>query len=404
MGRSKAKLLLLSAIGGLFAGLAATVFLYALNFATQARDAHRWIIWMLPLAGLAIGWSYHYLGTAAARGTRLIVDEIHDPKNITPARMTPLILATTVITHLFGGSAGREGTAVQMGGSLADQLGRYFHITRQERRVLLVAGAGAGFAAAIGAPWAACVFGMELIYIGRVKVFGFFECVIASLIGYYTTVWLHAPHSHYPQFEIPSYEWRAVFSMVVAGVIFGFCARSFIAITHAIERLMLRVVSYPPLRPALGGLLLVILYKVEGSYDYAGLGIPYIQDALLHPSGFRLPLLKELFSALTLGSGFKGGEFVPLVFIGTTLGSALGYFLPVSFQVLGGVGFAAVFAGASNTPLACTLMAMEIFGTRIGPYALIACLVSNFFSGDEGIYATRAIPYGEVPPALSSTD
>ncbi len=323
------------------------------------------------------------------QGHNLILDEIHDPKNVVPFKMAPFILFGTIVTHLFGGSAGREGTAVQMGASLSDQLSRFFKMELKERKILLVAGAGAGFGAAIGAPWAGVVFGMEVISIGRIRLFAWFECLVASFVGYFTTLFLGAPHTSYPRFQIPSFDFKTVIFVIFAGILFGFSSKLFTLVAHFIERIHSRFISYPPLKPFLAGVLLVILFYVEGSYRYAGLGIPYIQEALKLPAHFRDPLLKGFFTTLTVGSGFKGGEFIPLVFIGTTLGSALSIFIPVSFQLLGALGFAAVFAGAANTPIACSIMAMEIFGLKIGPYAFIACFASYYFSGHHGIYKSQ---------------
>ena len=382
---------LFSSLCGILAGSAAAMFLILLNWATNFRDHHQIIIWALPFAGFFIGWIYHYYGDNIAQGTNLILDEISEPKNIIPLKMAPFILLGTVATHLFGGSAGREGTAVQMGASLSDQLTKIFNIKPDERKILLIAGAGAGFGAAIGAPWAGVIFGMEIINIGRLRLFALFQCFIASFVGYFTTLALRAPHSAYPQFQIPDLNFKTIIFVICAGIIFGLSSQIFILLTHFIERLNSRFISFPPLKPLFAGIFLVILFYIEGTYRYVGLGIPYIQEALIIKAHFRDPLLKTFFTALTIGSGFKGGEFIPLVFIGTTLGSALSILIPISFQLLGALGFAAVFAGAANTPIACSLMAMELFGIKIGPYALIACFVSYYFSGHSGIYKSQKL-------------
>lgn len=382
-----ARQILLSALTGVLAGTAAAIFLIALKWATDTRTDNHLIIMFLPVAGFFIGWVYYHYGRDIAAGTNLILDEIHNPKKVVPIHMAPFILLGTVITHLFGGSAGREGTAVQMGASLADQLHRFFKIGREERKILLMAGAGAGFGAAIGAPWAGMVFGMEVIYVGRVRLFAWLECWTASFVGYFTAVLLRAPHTIYPSVDIPTPDLKSLFFVTVAGVAFGLAAQGFTKSTHVVERTINRWITYPPFKPMVGGLLVALFLFLEGSFRFAGLGLPYISQALLAPVGFEEPLLKSLFTSLTIGSGFKGGEFIPLVFIGTTLGSALSIILPVSFALLAAVGFAAVFAGASNTPLACTIMAMELFGYRIGPFALIGCLVSFYFSGHRSIYS-----------------
>jgi H+/Cl- antiporter ClcA len=382
---------LLSILCGLLAGIAASIFLITLSWATNFRDKNQIIIWALPIAGFLIGWIYHRFGKDINGGYNLILDEIHDPKKVVPIHMAPLILIGTVITHLFGGSAGREGTAVQMGASLSDQLTHFFKIEQDERKILLAAGAGAGFGAAIGAPWAGVIFGMEVIAVGRLRLFAWFECLIASFTGYFTSIYLGAPHIHYPTFEIPPIDLRTFFFVGVAGIAFGLTAKAFTSLTRAIERFNSKLINYPPLKPLIAGVVLVVLFYLEGTYRYVGLGLPFIQDALREPATFREPILKSIFTAITVGSGFKGGEFIPLVFIGTTLGSALAIILPVSFQLLAALGFAAVFGGAANTPIACTLMAMEIFGPRIGPYAVVACFMSYYFSGHHGIYASQKI-------------
>ena len=232
---------------------------------------------------------------------------------------------------------------------------------------------------------------MEVINVGRLRLFAWFECLIASFVGYYTSVLVGARHSIYPKIEIPNFDLKIAFYIVVAGICFGLVSKAFTMTTHWIEKANSKWISYSPLRPFFAGCLLVLLYHIEGSYRYVGLGIPHIQEALLQPQGFKDPILKVLFTAITVGSGFKGGEFIPLVFIGATLGSALSIIIPVSFQLLAGLGFAAVFAGASNTPIACSLMAMEIFGFKIAPYALIACFISYYFSGHHGIYRSQKI-------------
>jgi H+/Cl- antiporter ClcA len=379
----------LSLLCGILAGTAAAVFLISLDWATRLRTAHTLIIWALPIAGFFIGWVYHRYGKDVAAGNNLILDEIHDPKKTIPFQMAPFILFGTVLTHLFGGSAGREGTAVQMGASLSDQISRFFKVSADERKALLMAGTGAGFGAAIGAPLAGVVFGMEVLYVGRFKVFGWLECLVASFTGYLTAVFLKAPHSVFPRFEIPHLNLRTLFFVAVAGIAFGLAARIFVSCTHFVERGTNRWITYPPLKPFCGGLILVALYYLEGSYRYVGLGIPYIQAALTSAADFRDPALKALFTSLTIGTGFKGGEFIPLVFIGTALGSALSVLLPVSFQLLAALGFGAVFGGAANTPIACTVMVMEIFGYEIAPFALVACLMSYYFSGPKGIYRSQ---------------
>jgi H+/Cl- antiporter ClcA len=383
------KWIFLSTLVGILAGLASSVFLFSLNWATTLRNLNPLIMGALPVAGFFIGWVYFRFGQDIAAGHNLILDEIHNPRKVVPFIMAPFILLGTVITHLFGGSAGREGTAVQMGASLADQVGRFFNVEPFERKILLMAGMGAGFGSAIGAPWAGFIFGMEVIQVGRYQTAVWFQCLIASFLGYYTSVFLKAPHSIFPSVEIPAFGIKVLFLTLLVGIIFGFAAKFFSMSTHLVEKSVQGLISYPPLKPFFGGLLLIFLFYLDGSYHFVGLGIPFIQEALTHQSEFKIPLLKSVFTSLTVGTGFKGGEFIPLVYIGTTLGSALSLVIPLSFSFLGALGFSAVFAGAANTPLACAVMAMEIFGYQIGPFALLACLMSCVFSGSKGIYKSQ---------------
>lgn len=380
----------LSVVVGVLAGISSTIFLTILDIATRAREANLWLITFLPIGGLFVGWLYHVYGQEVFQGNNLIIDEIHNPKKIVPLRMAPLVLFGTIITHLFGGSAGREGTAVQMGASLADQLTNFFKIEDSERKILLVAGMGAGFGSAIGTPMAGAIFGMEVLTVGKLRFFALFECFIASFVAFYVSRLLNAPHSVYPNFLIPTPTAISLITTAISGIFFGLTAIIFIRATHAVEKIQ-KFVRYPPLKPAFGGIFLIGLFYVEGTHRFAGLGIEEIQKSLLLPSEFDVPLWKWASTAITIGSGFKGGEFVPLVFIGTTLGSFISNFLPMSAGVLGAVGFASVFAGASNTPLACSLMAVELFGLDIAPYAVIGCFASYYFSGHHGIYKSQKI-------------
>lgn len=380
-----------SAIVGVLAGISAAAFLILLAKATEYRISHPWIIFYLPLGGLGIGLAYHYFGKSVEGGTGLILDEIHNPKSVIPARMAPLVFLGTVATHLFGGSAGREGTAVQMGASLADQLPSFLPIENEERIILLVAGAGAGFSAAIGAPIAGTLFGLEVIQIGRLRFFALFECLVASVVAFLTSRAIGASHTVYPSVEFSSFGVREVSAVAVSGVIFGISANLFMRGTHAVESLQKRFVKYPPLRPVLAGFLLFALFNLGGTDRYAGLGLETIVRSFRHPSQWFDPSLKGGFTALTIGSGFKGGEFIPLVFIGSTLGSFLSTILPLSTSMLAALGFAAVFGAAANTPISCAIMATELFGLKIAPFALLACWIAYFFTGHSGAYKNQKI-------------
>ncbi len=381
----------IATVTGMMAGTASALLLVSLAWATNMREAHPWLIALLPLAGLAVGCMYLYLGTSVEAGNNLILDEIHDPARTIPVRMTPLILIGTFITQLFGGSAGREGTAVQAGASLADQLARPLRMDGRERRVLLMCGISAGFASVFGTPLAGAIFGMEVLALGTIGYDAIAPCFLAAFSGDFTTRAWSVHHTFYRVAEVPTMGAAGLVWAALAGAVFGLVAMSFAGLTHTVSAIFKRQIAWAPLRPFLGGLLIAGAVFALRTTKYIGLGIPAIQAAFGAPHDPQDWLLKLLFTALTLGAGFKGGEVTPLFFIGATLGNALAYALPLPAPLLAGMGFAAVFSGAANTPLASSLMAVELFGAEAGAYAAVACVFSYLFSGHTGIYGSQRI-------------
>jgi H+/Cl- antiporter ClcA len=388
-------LLLATAVGGL-AGSASALFLFALEWATGTREAHRWLLGLLPLAGFAVAWVYLRVGQQVEAGNTLLIDEIHDPQNVIPLRMAPLILFGTVASHLFGASVGREGTAVQMGGALADQITRVLKLQREDRRVLLMAGISAGFASVFGTPLAAAVFALEVLAVaptGRLRTDALLACALAAVVGDQTALLWGVQHAHLSAGVVPALAAWSLPAVLLAGGVFGVAGRVFASATHRLQALARQHVAYSPLRPLIGGVVIAAAVFALDGWRYTGLGLPLIADAFDHalpPWEFAAKLLATVAA---LGSGFKGGEVTPLFAIGATLGNALAPLLHLPVALLAALGFVAVFAGAAKTPLACTLMAMELFGAGIGVHALLACVISCACSGHSGIYrAQRAGP------------
>lgn len=393
-----AKLLLLSCVVALLAGTASAFFLHSLVWATAMRDSHRYLLCLLPLAGFVVGWVYLRYGSRVEAGNNLLIDEIHDPTRIVPLRMVPLVLWGTVMSHLFGASVGREGTAVQMGGALADQLTHLLKLGNADRRILLMCGIAAGFASVFGTPLAGAVFALEVLAIGRMRYDALFPCLLAAIVADQVGLAWGVLHTHYAIQFIPAISGWTLLATLVAGALFGLTGKLFADSTHALSARIKHLVKYPPLRPLLGGLLLLVIVWPTGADRYIGLGIPVIVDAFQQPLAPYDFAAKLGLTVLSLASGFKGGEVTPLFFIGATLGNALSPLLHLPFSLLAGLGFVAVFAGAANTPLASTIMAMELFGSEVGIYAALACVASYYFSGHSGIYRSQRIAHGKHRP------
>jgi H+/Cl- antiporter ClcA len=381
----------ISLVIGALAGTASAVLLASLDWATATRESHKWLIALLPIAGFAVGLLYKYLGSSVEGGNNLLLEQIHDPRSVIPFRMTPLVLLGTFLSHLFGASAGREGTALQTGASLADQLTSPLKLTKHERRILLMAGMSGGFASVFGTPLAGAVFGFEVLAIGRLQYDAILPCFLAAVIADRVTLMWGIHHTIYRIPFAPPSSAIGVLCAIIAGIAFGLTGMMFAKATHGIAAIAKRLIAFAPLRPLLGGVIVAAAVFALGTTRYIGLGIPTIVAAFAGPVPPWDFAMKFIFTAVTLGAGFKGGEVTPLFFIGATLGNALGYILPLPLPLLAGMGFCAVFAGAANTPLASTLMAMELFGADAGLYAGIACVVSYLFSGHAGIYRSQRI-------------
>jgi len=381
-------------------GSATAWFLIALDFVTNWRTDHIWVVNFLPLIGLGIGYAYHYFGTAVQKGNDLIL-ETHQAEETTssssniststkpiPLLMAPLIFISTLLTHVGGGSAGREGTAVQMGGAIADQFTALFKLSSAERKTILIMGVSAGFAAVFGTPWAAAIFALEIMSFRKIKFENIIPSFIAAFGAHYICLAWQVKHTAYSIDIIPSITASTISLTMLAGLIFGLAAFLFTYTGKIFEGLFAKI-KFEPMRPFIGGIIIALFIVVANSTKYIGLGIPSIMDAFNTPTGNFDFALKLLLTSLTLSAGFKGGEVTPLFFIGATLGNILIWFIPLPMALLAGMGFVAVFAGASHCVVASIIMGMELFGIQAGIYVGLASMVAYFASGMNGIYSAK---------------
>jgi len=385
------KWILICVLIGILSGSASAFFLISLEWVTQFRIHHDWIVWLLPFGGLLVGLSYYYWGESIVKGNNLLLEEYENPQKVIPFKMAPLVLLGTLLTHLFGGSAGREGTAVQMGGAIADQFTKLFKLDNSERKILIILGISAGFASVFGTPLAGAIFALEVLYFSKINLKSIVLSFLVAYAAYFTVELWQVKHTHYSIPVVPEINISTLAYVIIIGILSGFAALLFSRSTHFWGSLFSRNIKYPPLRPFIGGIILAIAIAGFGLSKFSGLGVPVIVDSFSNANPWYDFLLKILFTGFTLGAGFKGGEVTPLFFVGATLGSALSVIIPLPIAFLAGLGFVAVFSGATHTPIACTVMGMELFGIQPGLFIAIACTVAYFSSGSIGIYKAQIV-------------
>ncbi|MBP2000984.1 H+/Cl- antiporter ClcA [Paenibacillus shirakamiensis] len=385
------KWLLLAGLIGVVTGSVSALFLTSLEWATQTRLEHAWLLFLLPFGGGFMSLIYTRYGLASGKGNNLILESIQEGKSRIPLRMGPLVLVGTILTHLFGGSAGREGTAVQMGGSFASWIGQVFKLDSADTKIILMCGMASGFGSVFGTPLAGTLFGLEVLVIGFMRYEALLPCFIASLIGHLTTLAWGVHHVQYSIGTIPEFSIFLLVKVMVASIAFGLTAMLFSQFTHLMKRTYTSWFKNAMVRGFVGGLVIILLVYLFGTRDYLGLSLPLLQEAFAGQSQDTAFLLKILFTSLTLGAGFLGGEVTPLFVIGGTLGSTLGLWLHEPVGLFAALGLIAVFSGAANIPVTSFVLGIELFGSSAAVYMLPACILGYLFSGHTGIYTSQQV-------------
>lgn len=385
------KWIFLGSIVGILTGSAAALFLNSLELSTNLRVQHSWMLFLLPFGGAFVSFLYSKYGKNSSKGNNLILEKINEDSGKIPLRMAPLVFLGTVITHLFGGSAGREGTGVQIGSSIAEGIGRLFKLDKIDNRIILMCGISSGFASVFGTPLAGTVFGLEVATLGVMTYEALIPCFTASIVGDIVASAWGINHIHYKILEVPQLSYITVIKVIVAAILFGLTSRLFSELTHKLKEVFTKNFENPVIKSMIGGIIVIVLVYIVGTRDYLGLSIPLIADSFtkeVHPFAF---LGKIIFTSLTLGTGFQGGEVTPLFVIGSTLGNSLSNILHIAPSFLAALGLIGVFTGATNTPIASFLLSIEMFGSYGIEYMFMTCVISYIFSGHTGIYTSQKI-------------
>ena len=389
------KWIIFSILSGILIGLVGTLFYFCMSKVTALRTSHSWLIFLLPLAGLAIVGIYKILHDEKDSGTNLVLSAIHSGENI-PLRMAPAIFLTTIVTHLFGGSAGREGAALQLGGSIGGTLGKWFGFDEKDQHIMIMCGMSASFAALFGTPMAAAIFSMEVISVGIMYYVALVPCVISALVAHGVATYFGVAPELFHIVSIPEFDLRSAILISLLAICCAGVSVLFCILLHGSEHLYRKYLKNPYLRVFAGGCIVVLLTLLYGTTDYNGAGMNIIAAAIdeetVVPGAF---LLKMLLTAATLGAGYKGGEIVPSFFVGATFGCIFGQVIGFSPSLCAAVGLSAVFCGVTNCPISTLLISFELFGYDGMPYYLLAIALSYMLSGYYGLYHSQKIIYSK---------
>ena len=392
------KWILMSLVTGGVVGTIASIFSYAVSWATAFRMAHFWVIFGLPLGGLLIVWLYKKAGEEKNTGTNLVLSVIRSQDEDVPIRVAPLILISTVITHFFGGSSGREGAALQFGASVGGWIGRRLHLNESDEKIIILSGMSAAFAALFGTPMAAAIFPMEVVSVGIMYYSALVPCMFASFTAQYVALLFKVRTlAHpYPVEDVPDFYSFQTLKFLILAIAFALAGVLFCVMLHTCEHKFKEWFANPYLRIVAGAAAVIVLRCLLGTEDYLGLGGGVIQASFKGAVSPEKFLLKMIFTCLTLCVGFKGGEIVPSLFIGATLGSAMSALLALPPDICAACGMVGVFCAVTNSPISSMLIAFEMFGFTGMPFYCSVVAVSYLVSGYYSLYKEQRIVYSKT--------
>lgn len=396
IGTYPAALIKWLAVGGLIGGIGGVIgslFHIGVSYATRWRSAHPWVLYLLPLLGLIIVGLYRVTGVEG-KDTNAVIESVHFGKNV-PVLLVPVIFLSTVLTHLGGGSAGREGAALQIGGGIGFETGRLLRLGEKDLPLATLCGMSAVFSALFGTPLTATVFAMEVISVGVFYYAGLVPCLTASLVGYLVSLLMGVPPTRFTV-AAPLPEACTMLPVLVLAIGCALVSILFCRGLRETGRMAARLLPNPYWRAAIGGALIIGLTLLAGSTDYNGAGMELVERAVSGEANAWAWLLKLLFTAVTIGFGFKGGEVVPSFFVGACFGCVLGGLLGLPAGFGAAIGLVAVFCGVVNCPFASIFLSIELFGAGGLLYFAVACAVSYLLSGYCGLYSSQTILYSKM--------
>ncbi len=379
------KWLLISVFIGIFAGAVGVGFYYSIHYANDIRQEHPWLIYLLPLGGLLIVFLYHICKMDNDKGTNAIIAAARGEKKLS-VLVAPLIFISSVITHLLGGSAGKEGAALQIGGSIASGFGKLFRLDEKNKKIIIMCGMSAVFAAIFGTPATASVFSMEVISVGMIQLSAIVPCAVSAVVGTKLAEICLIHPTKFPLTGIPEISAMSILKVCMLSVLCAMLSIVFCTVMHKTHNLYEKFLPNRYLRIIVGGAFIIILTLIVGSQEYNGAGMEIVKNAFTGDAKYEAFILKIIFTAVTLGAGYRGGEIVPVFFTGATFGNVAGRIFNVSPSFGAGVGLVSLFCGVTNSPISSIIMSVELFGGEGIVYFLISCALSYMLSGYYSLY------------------